>query len=342
MPAMVSTPDGSRPVGARVKQRLDARVVFFCAIAVLRGRKSRIIPSIYLSALPGRVSIRNTKARLRRLLRGPNTGVDRMYLIVLAMGVVTALAGALMIGFGIPINEFGIGNTLISAGTTAVVGGFVLIALAATLRQLRTVAEATQGRGWPAATADGRSPNPYPSARVAAPGPIAAPPTSPGPPAERGTGLEPARGDYGLRPRFTARPPPNERGDRGPLHKEEEAYSSSRDHDREAEEEGPFVSARGANARGERAGGFDAIWPAAASEAKSLPSASHDETEAPDRDRDHDERVETTTSSILKSGVIDGMVYTLYTDGSIEAELPQGTLKFASIDELRDYLLNKE
>jgi hypothetical protein len=260
-----------------------------------------------------------------------------MYLIVLAMGVVTALAGALMIGFGIPINEFGIGNTLISAGTTAVVGGFVLIALAATLRQLRTVAEATQSREWPAATVDGRSPNPYPSARVAAPGPIAAPPTSPGPPAERGTG------DYGLRPRFTARPPPNERGDRGPLHKEEEAYSSSREHGREAEdEEGPFLPARGANARGERAGGFDAIWPAAASEAKSLPSPSHDETEAPDRDREHDEGVETTTSSILKSGVIDGMVYTLYTDGSIEAELPQGTLKFASIDELRDYLLNKE
>jgi hypothetical protein len=270
-----------------------------------------------------------------------------MYLIVLAMGALTVLAGALMIGFGIPINEFGIGNTLISAGTTAVVGGLVLIALAATLRQLRTVAEAVQSRGWPAATADGRLPNPYPPARLGAPGPIAAPPTSPGLPVERGAGLEPARGDYGLRPRFTARPPPNEREDRGPLHKEEEAYSSPREHDREAEEESPYAPARGANARGERPGGFDAIWPAAASEPKLHPGASRDETEAPDRDRDDDEAVddeavETTASSILKSGVIDGMVYTLYTDGSIEAELPQGTLKFASIDELRDYLLNKE
>jgi hypothetical protein len=265
-----------------------------------------------------------------------------MYLIVLAMGVLTAVAGALMIGFGIPINEFGIGNTLISAGTTAVVGGLVLIALAATLRQLRTVAEAAQSRGWPAATPDGRLPNPYPPARLGAPGPIAAPPTSPGAPAERGAGLEPARGDYGLRPRFAARPPPNERGDRGPLPKEEEAYSSPREHDREADEEGPYAPARGATARGERPGGFDAIWPAAASEPKLPPGASRDEIEAPDRDRDHDEAVETTASSILKSGVIDGMVYTLYTDGSIEAELPQGTLKFASIDELRDYLLNKE
>jgi hypothetical protein len=42
--------------------------------------------------------------------------------------------------------------------------------------------------------------------------------------------------------------------------------------------------------------------------------------------------------AILKSGVVDGMGYTLYVDGSIEAELPQGTLRFASIDELRSHL----
>jgi hypothetical protein len=42
--------------------------------------------------------------------------------------------------------------------------------------------------------------------------------------------------------------------------------------------------------------------------------------------------------AILKSGVIDGMPYTLYADGSIEAELPQGTVKFASVDALRAHL----
>jgi hypothetical protein len=41
---------------------------------------------------------------------------------------------------------------------------------------------------------------------------------------------------------------------------------------------------------------------------------------------------------ILKSGVVDGMGYTLYVDGSIEAELPDGTLRFASITELRQHL----
>jgi hypothetical protein len=44
--------------------------------------------------------------------------------------------------------------------------------------------------------------------------------------------------------------------------------------------------------------------------------------------------------AILKSGVVDGMGYTLYVDGSIEAELPQGTLRFASINELRSHLEN--
>ena len=32
------------------------------------------------------------------------------------------------------------------------------------------------------------------------------------------------------------------------------------------------------------------------------------------------------------------MPYTLYADGSIEAELPQGTVKFASVDALRAHL----
>ncbi len=47
---------------------------------------------------------------------------------------------------------------------------------------------------------------------------------------------------------------------------------------------------------------------------------------------------EARSVSILKSGVIDGMAYTLYTDGSIEAQLPKGTMRFASIDELRTHL----
>jgi hypothetical protein len=42
--------------------------------------------------------------------------------------------------------------------------------------------------------------------------------------------------------------------------------------------------------------------------------------------------------AILKSGVVDGMAYTLYADGSIEAQLPLGTVRFGSIAELRAHI----
>jgi hypothetical protein len=41
---------------------------------------------------------------------------------------------------------------------------------------------------------------------------------------------------------------------------------------------------------------------------------------------------------VLKSGVVDGMAYSLYSDGSIEAQMPEGMMRFASIDELRAHL----
>jgi hypothetical protein len=47
---------------------------------------------------------------------------------------------------------------------------------------------------------------------------------------------------------------------------------------------------------------------------------------------------ENRSVAILKSGVVDGMAYTLYTDGSIEAQLPQGTVRFNSIAELRAHI----
>ena len=47
---------------------------------------------------------------------------------------------------------------------------------------------------------------------------------------------------------------------------------------------------------------------------------------------------EKSAAAILKSGVVDGMAYTLYTDGSIEAKLPEGTIKFGSVAELRAHI----
>ena len=50
----------------------------------------------------------------------------------------------------------------------------------------------------------------------------------------------------------------------------------------------------------------------------------------------------TPDATVYKSGVIDGMAYTLFMDGSIEAELPQGKVKFASVDELQKYLTARQ
>ena len=47
---------------------------------------------------------------------------------------------------------------------------------------------------------------------------------------------------------------------------------------------------------------------------------------------------EPPATAILKSGVVEGMAYTLYADGSIEAELPNGTVRFGSIAELRTHI----
>ncbi len=52
-----------------------------------------------------------------------------------------------MVGFGVPINEFSFGNTLISAGTTAIVGGLIIFALGVTVGQLRRIAEALAHQG---------------------------------------------------------------------------------------------------------------------------------------------------------------------------------------------------
>jgi hypothetical protein len=47
---------------------------------------------------------------------------------------------------------------------------------------------------------------------------------------------------------------------------------------------------------------------------------------------------QTPAVTVLKSGVVDGMAYSLYSDGSIEAQMPEGMMRFASIDELRAHL----
>ena len=68
-----------------------------------------------------------------------------MYLVLMVVGVLITAIGLVTIGFGIPINAFSLGNTLIITGATSVVGGLILIGLAAAVRQLKRIAEALAG-----------------------------------------------------------------------------------------------------------------------------------------------------------------------------------------------------
>ena len=332
-----------------------------------------------------------------------------MHLILLALGAATALAGLIMVGFGIPINEFGIGNTLISAGTTAIVGGFVLIGLSAAVRQLRGLIDALEVRAPPPSV----GPASFGSESIARArmratrASVSAPPTSPAVSSERESRWETNAGfrdDVAPEPR----PATSTRGAPGgfdaAVGRGASSYPDEEDEEEFVEEApaatryveeaptsvSPFAPSRAesrAEPRGEsraepraesraepraesraetprrapqKSRGFDTIWPpepapppsdsrsrADASPFGAAPFAAGPENEH-DIDRGYEEAelpsppAGAQAVSILKSGVIDGMAYTLYTDGSIEAELPQGTLRFGSIDDLRDYLANKE
>ncbi len=49
-------------------------------------------------------------------------------------------------------------------------------------------------------------------------------------------------------------------------------------------------------------------------------------------------RSEAASVTVVKSGVVDSMAYSLYSDGSIEAQMPEGMVRFESIEALRAHL----
>jgi hypothetical protein len=90
---------------------------------------------------------------------------------------------------------------------------------------------------------------------------------------------------------------------------------------------------------------FASVWPTTQRPARVAPAPLQATAELEQKSEPAVEAPETAASgtepeqvSVLKSGVVDGMAYTLYSDGSIEAQLPQGTLRFGSITELRNHI----
>lgn len=259
--------------------------------------------------------------------------------LLFGVGAVAAVVGAVMIGFGIPVNEFSFGNTLIGSGVTAIVGGLIIVALGVVVTQLQRLAEAMATR------APIRSSRPLDmfdtSGARAAPGRVPFPPK---PKAE-------FRESQPIEPRMPSKQDmPQDLPPDLPM-EEASAHSFSFAPTLRNPQESPVTveddvslspapadfapparpaPAAPAPARTPHTTYFDAMWPADSKpETKSEP-----EPEAPQPEREREPRA----VAILKSGVVDGMGYTLYVDGSIEAELPQGTLRFASINELRSHL----
>ena len=65
-----------------------------------------------------------------------------MSILLFGAGALAFMAGVAMVGFGIPINEFSFGNTLIVSGTVAIVGGLVIVGLGAAVLYLQRIADA--------------------------------------------------------------------------------------------------------------------------------------------------------------------------------------------------------
>src|SRR5581483_6986086 len=260
--------------------------------------------------------------------------VARMAVLLFVIGGLSVVAGAALTAFGFSI-ELSFGNSLIVAGVTALVGGFIIIGLGAAVAQLRRIAELLGRSDLPRPLEDGRPPaarvqfppRPKGEAKAAAapreltiplrldevPLSPLTPPRAPSAPSAKPAETKPAtpplpeppwRTSPGLppsRPLFDTLWPAERPAKAGPNAKLETNETTAKAPPREPAAE-PVGS------------------PPDASEAEAMPAR------------------ETRAVAILKSGVVDGMGYTLYVDGSIEAELPQGTLRFNSIGELRHHL----
>ena len=324
--------------------------------------------------------------------------------ILFVVGGLTAVIGVALIGFGIPVNEFSFGNTLIQSGVTAIVGGVIVVALGVVVAQLQRLAESLTAKS-PirssrpldmfdnAGARPARAPfPPKPKSDMPSREPFAHEPhadVAGQVPADDRHSFAPSLrnpeesqmtvdDDVSLSPQH---PAPRPSAD----HDEDVSQASLDSHESELSEHrsepnldaGWRPAARPA-ARQAHTAYFDAMWPSEAKDAKPAKDtiarasdtefkpfepkpfepknfeskafepkafepkydmaqpaepAPEPEPEAPAMEVEPQPAV-----AILKSGVVDGMAYTLYVDGSIEAELPQGNLRFASINELRAHL----
>jgi len=319
-----------------------------------------------------------------------------MAVLLLILGILVAASGVVAIGFGIPLNEFTLGTTLMSGGATALTGGLILIGISAVVSELARLADglgrspkrASQRPGElvePSPPALPASPLPPP---VAVPGPRPAASSAP-PGAARAREVLPRE----ARPAASHQPSPSSVDVSAAAIERLRSTIPRTDSPRvepapAAHAEETPLSPNGATAPyappprttaqpevpepragpEERAGGavealkasrldflfrskptrptleresFETIWPTDTRGSGSAAPSGPEPTPPPAEVHvapPVQEPPPAPTATIVKSGVVDGMAYTLYADGSIEAKLPQGTIRFGSVAELRPHI----
>jgi hypothetical protein len=295
-----------------------------------------------------------------------------MMFVTLVAGIGLVLAGLLATGYGILIKEFSTGNTLIITGVMAVCTGAMMLALWTAVRELKTVARRL-GNGVPEARGEARGGEammrpvlPVAATRDSAPAnggfPAAEQPGGPGsfsppaPPAYPPAAPPPWQNEAVLRdhpipePMHPEPPPSASKPKRNLLFSSTSRKERERAQARSSDALPPDLLSPDLRPRAltvppvetdePQPASFEDTWPKAERAKEISPqwrSSRMSPTLAegnggPARPEDRPEVI------VLKSGVVDGMAYSLYSDGSIEAQMPEGMMRFASIDELRAHL----
>ena len=285
-----------------------------------------------------------------------------MTIALLIAGIVFFLAGALGIFLGIPVKEFSFGNTLILAGVVSGCTGMLTLGLAAVIRELKQIAGRLE-------TGAAEAPSPYPVASAA---PRSQPPEKPGFMVNRDqvgsapdSAPPPWHEETAARERTRNEPPPAPAAEAARQRRNLMFSSSRKEGGGRAETRVTDVSAidprppapalppaakpadssspptfEGGWPQSERARGGGEAPPQR--RAGRTPSSTFTEPAAGPPGTDRPSPVareeDQPAVTVLKSGIVDGMAYSLYSDGSIEAQLPEGMMRFASIDELRAHL----
>jgi hypothetical protein len=288
-----------------------------------------------------------------------------MAVLLLIAGAGLLLAGLLAIGFGIPVKEFSFGNTLILTGVIAACTGMMLLGLWIVIREMKNIAQRLGIPGTSALqSAAGRDARENEGLLFGRDGPVQENPGRADPAAPSSGSSAPWQDEAGTRDRI--------RGDASAVAEPVEAvpavkpkrnlmFSSSSRKERERAQERtdppmadpqpePAVAAPVPALAEAPPASFDDAWPmpersravdvAPPRRADRTPStfAAAGPATAADRYPPAPRNEDPPQVTVLKSGVVDGMAYSLYSDGSIEAQMPEGMMRFASIDELRAHL----